>query len=66
MEEDGGGVSMERIVADPAICGGKPAIRGTRLIVRNIPGMIAGGYSIERIVESYPELGREDVQAYGY
>ncbi|MCX6638851.1 MAG: DUF433 domain-containing protein, partial [Acidobacteria bacterium] len=39
---------MDRIEANPAICGGKPVIRGTRIMVRNILGMIAGGYSIER------------------
>ena len=54
---------MERITADPNICGGKPVILGTRIMVRNILGMIAGGYTIERILEAYPELVREDVQA---
>lgn len=32
-------------------------------MVRNILGMIAGGYSAERILESYPELSREDIAA---
>ncbi len=32
-------------------------------MVRNILGMVAGGYTVERILESYPELSREDVQA---
>ncbi len=54
---------MDRITADPNICSGKPVIRGTRIMVRNILGMIAGGYTMERILESYPELTREDVQA---
>lgn len=54
---------MERITADPNICAGKPVIRGTRIMVRNILGMIAGGYTVERILEAYPELVREDVQA---
>jgi len=54
---------MDRIEVNPAICGGKPVIRGTRILVRNILGMIAGGYSVERILESYPELTREDVSA---
>jgi len=52
---------MERITIDPAICSGKPVIRGTRIMVRNILGMVAGGYTIERILESYPDLAREDV-----
>jgi uncharacterized protein (DUF433 family) len=49
------------IDVNPAICGGKPVTRGTRILVRNILGMIAGRYTIDRIVESYPELTREDV-----
>jgi uncharacterized protein (DUF433 family) len=54
---------MDRIEANPAICGGKPVIRGTRIMVRNILGMIAGGYSIERILICYPDLTGEDVAA---
>ena len=53
----------DRIVTDPLICSGKPVIRGTRIMVRNILGMIAGGYTPDRIVQSYPELSREDVSA---
>ncbi len=52
-----------RIVVDSQICSGKPVIRGTRILVRNILGMIAGGYPLERILQTYPELTREDVQA---
>jgi uncharacterized protein (DUF433 family) len=53
----------EHIVADPQICGGKPVIRGTRIMVKNILGMVAGGYSVERIVEAYPELSPVAVSA---
>lgn len=49
------------ITVDPKICSGKPCIRGARIMVKNIPGMIAGGYTIEKILEAYPELTREDV-----
>jgi uncharacterized protein (DUF433 family) len=38
-------------------------IRGIRIMVRNIPGMTAGGYSIERILICYPDPTREDVAA---
>jgi uncharacterized protein (DUF433 family) len=59
---DEGDVEMEeRVSVDPAVCGGKPTIRGTRIMVKNILGMVAGGYTIERILEAYPELTREDV-----
>ncbi len=51
----------DRISVDPQICSGKPCIRGTRIMVKNILGMIAGGYTIEKILDAYPELTREDV-----
>jgi uncharacterized protein (DUF433 family) len=54
---------MDRIEVNPDICGGKPVIRGTRIMVRNILGMIAGGYGIDKILESYPDLTRDDVNA---
>ena len=54
---------MERIEVNPEICGGKPIIRGTRIMVRNILGMVAGGYTIDKILQSYPDLSREDVNA---
>jgi len=53
----------DRIVIDPQICSGKPVIRGTRILVKNILGMFAGGYTAERVVQAYPELTREDVSA---
>lgn len=53
----------DRIVVDPQVCSGKPCIRGTRIMVKNILGMIAGGETIENILAAYPELTREDVQA---
>jgi uncharacterized protein (DUF433 family) len=55
--------AMDRIEINPAICSGKPVIRGTRIMVRNILGMVAGGYSVEQVLSSYPELRREDVAA---
>ena len=54
---------MDRIEINPAICNGKPVIRGTRIMVRNILGMVAGGYTVDRILEAYPDLTREDVNA---
>ena len=52
---------MDRIDVNPAICSGKPVIRGTRILVSNILGLVAGGYSADRILEVYPELTREDI-----
>ncbi|MDH5721644.1 MAG: DUF433 domain-containing protein [Spirochaetia bacterium] len=54
---------VERIIIDPEICSGKPTIKGTRIMVKNILGMIAGGYTIEKIIEAYPELQKEDIIA---
>jgi len=54
---------MDRIEVNPAICSGKPVIRGTRIMVSNILGMVAGGYSVDRIHIAYPDLSREDVSA---
>lgn len=51
----------EWIVVDPNICAGKPTIKGTRIMVKNILGMIAGGYTVEKFVSTYPELTQEMV-----
>ena len=53
----------ERIVVDTDICSGKPTIRGTRIMVSNILGMLAGEYSFNRILREYPQLSRLDVIA---
>lgn len=53
----------ERIVFDPNICSGKATIKGTRIMVRNILGMLAGEYTVERILTEYPQLTAEDVSA---
>jgi uncharacterized protein (DUF433 family) len=52
----------EYIQVDHLICGGKPVIRGTRIMIKNILGMIAGGYTIDKVVEAYPELTIDVVQ----
>jgi uncharacterized protein (DUF433 family) len=54
---------IDRIEVNPAICSGKPVIRGTRIMVRNVLGMIAAGYTVDKILSSYPQLRREDVVA---
>ena len=52
---------MNRIEVNRDICSGKPVIRGTRIMVRNVLGMIAGGYTVDRVLEAYPDLARDDV-----
>jgi len=51
------------IVVDSKVCSGKPVIRGTRIMVKNILGMVAGGYTVDQVLAAYPELTREMVQA---
>lgn len=54
---------LKRITVDPAIFGGKPIIRGRRLAVEHVLGMLAAGDDIETLLEGYPWLEREDVLA---
>ncbi len=52
---------LNRIVADPAIMGGKPCIRGQRVTVGMITGLIASGKSNAQILALYPYLEAEDI-----
>jgi len=54
---------LKRITVNPSIFGGKPIIRGMRIAVEHILGMLAAGSTIEEILEGYPFLEREDIQA---
>ena len=54
---------LERITHDPKIFGGKPIIRGRRLAVEHVLGMLTAGDSVDTIVAGYPWLQREDVHA---
>ena len=54
---------LQRITVDPSIFGGKPIIRGRRLAVEHVLGMLAAGDTTETILEGYPWLEREDVLA---
>jgi uncharacterized protein (DUF433 family) len=53
----------DHIVSDPAICGGQPVIRGTRVLVRVILGYLAHGEALEVILRELPSLTEEDVRA---
>jgi uncharacterized protein (DUF433 family) len=54
---------LKRITVRPEIFGGKPIIRGRRLAVEHVLGMLAAGDTTESILASYPWLEREDIQA---
>ncbi|MBN2092141.1 DUF433 domain-containing protein [candidate division KSB1 bacterium] len=54
---------LKRITINPDIFGGKPIIRGRRLAVEHILGMLAAGDTPETILSGYPWLMPEDIQA---
>lgn len=54
---------LERITLTPDLLGGRPAIRGMRVLVSDILEMLATGMSEENILEQHPILEKEDIQA---
>lgn len=54
---------MDRITVDPEVMGGRTCIRGLRFPVSRLLGLLASGQSDEGILESHPDLEREDLQA---
>ena len=54
---------LERITVDPRIFNGKPNSRGRRLALEHVLGMLAAGDWVERILEGYPWLDVQGVQA---
>jgi len=54
---------LERITVNPGIFGGKPIIRGRRLAVEHVLGMLAAGDTEETILAGYPWLESEDIRA---
>jgi uncharacterized protein (DUF433 family) len=54
---------LKRITVDPNIFGGKPIIRGRRLAVEHVLGMLAAGDRPDTILSGYPWLEAEDIQA---
>ena len=56
-------MQIERITHDPAVMGGKPCIRGLRVTVGTILGLLAAGHARDRILQAYPYLEAEDLDA---
>ncbi|MCF8420624.1 MAG: DUF433 domain-containing protein [Melioribacteraceae bacterium] len=54
---------IKRITFNHEIFGGKPIIRGKRIAVEHVLGMLAAGSTIEDILEGYPFLEKDDIQA---
>ena len=53
--------TFRHIQRDPAIMGGKPCIRGSRVTVGMIVGMLGSGHDIDQLLTDYPYLTREDI-----
>jgi len=53
---------LTRITLDPAVMGGKPCIRGLRVTVGTVVGLLAAGRTIEEVLEAYPYLEEEDIR----
>jgi uncharacterized protein (DUF433 family) len=56
-------MKFERITTDPRVFGGKPCIRGLRFPASRLLGLLASGQTPEEILEAYPYLEAEDIQA---
>ena len=52
---------LDRITVNPGVCLGQPTIRGMRITVAVILKQIAGGMTIKKILNDYPELEKEDI-----
>jgi uncharacterized protein (DUF433 family) len=55
-------MSIDRITIDPAVCSGKPCIRGLRFPVHQIVELVAAGNSWQEIVDDFPALEEEDIR----
>ncbi|HYC93327.1 MAG TPA: DUF433 domain-containing protein [Thermoanaerobaculia bacterium] len=53
--------TLARITADPEVMGGRPCIRGLRVTVGMVVGLVAAGHSREEILRLYPYLEAEDI-----
>ena len=54
-------MTFSRIIHDPTVMGGKPCVRGLRVTVGTILGLLASGESRERILAAYPYLEPQDI-----
>ena len=54
---------LERITIKPDVCNGKPTVRGMRIMVETILQFLSAGDTVGAILEAYPFLEKEDIQA---
>jgi uncharacterized protein (DUF433 family) len=55
-------IALTRITHDPKVMGGKPCIRGLRVTVGTVVGLVATGHSDSEILQLYPYLAEEDIR----
>ena len=55
-------MKFTRITVDPKQMGGVPCVRGMRIPVATVVGMVADGMTVDEILAAYPDLERDDVQ----
>ncbi len=55
--------AIDRITIDPAVCGGRPCIRGIRMRVKDVLDLLAAGATHDEILEDYSYLDPEDITA---
>ena len=53
---------LQRITLDPTVMGGKPCIRGMRVTVGTVVGLLATGHTEEEVLKAYPYLEKEDLR----
>jgi uncharacterized protein (DUF433 family) len=59
--------NLDRITRNPEVMSGKPCLRGMRVTVGAVVGLVAAGYSNAEILKAYPYIEEEDIrQALGY
>jgi len=56
-------VRFDRVTHDPAVMGGRACIRGMRVTAGLVVGLLAAGYSRDRVLQAYPYLEPEDLDA---
>lgn len=54
---------LERIEVKPEVCGGKPCIQGTRIEIAILLDGLAEGLTVDDLIDHYPQLTRDDIQA---
>jgi uncharacterized protein (DUF433 family) len=54
---------LSRITIDPAVCHGKPCVRGMRIRVYDVLSYLAAGMTVDEVLDDFPYLTKEDIQA---